>query len=203
MSQFWIQTYTGNRFFLDKETSSLSIHDIATPLSRIPRFVGAGNQGSISVAEHSCVVADIVRDMGGNERQQLTALLHDAHEFIFGDIPRPVKAFLANIHACDIGKISASYQAQIELLLGIEQLPIGDHDLIKRADMIALAVERRLFMPGPYPWHPDIEALDPPKYYDGFYACWEEHEARHAFLKAYEELRSTLEFEKRMAAESV
>jgi 5'-deoxynucleotidase YfbR-like HD superfamily hydrolase len=201
MSHYWIQTYTGNRFFLDQETPSLSIHDLAAPLARIPRFVGACSQGSISVAEHSCAVADIVRDMGGNERQQLTALLHDAHKIIFGDIPRPVKAFLANVHACDISKISAGYQAQIELLLGVEQISIEDYDLVKKADMIALAVERRLFMPGPYPW-PEVDALDPPKYYDGFYACWEEHEARHAFLKAYEELRSTLEFEKRMAVES-
>jgi hypothetical protein len=193
----WIQTYTGKRFFLAQETTSLSIEDIATPLSRIPRFVGACNQ-NITVAEHSCVVADIVHDMRGSQLQQLHALLHDAHEMVFGDVPKPVKDFLKTVHGCDLDKISAPYQAQIEVCLGVDPLAPADYTLIKRADIIALSVERRLFMPGQYSW-PEVDAINPPDYYDGFYACWEADEARQAFLKAYATLQAGIAFDKRIA----
>ena len=44
-----------------------------------------------SIAEHSVLVADIVRQMGGSPSAQLHALLHDAHEAFTGDVIDPLR----------------------------------------------------------------------------------------------------------------
>ncbi len=58
--------------------------DVAYGLSQIRRWNGQARR-PISVAEHSILVAKLVPG-----KHRLAALLHDAHEAIFGDIATPV-----------------------------------------------------------------------------------------------------------------
>lgn len=59
-----------------------TLHEFLTSLTYINRFTG--NMGAYTVAQHSCLVSDI---LGGS----YNALLHDAHESIVGDVSTPIK----------------------------------------------------------------------------------------------------------------
>lgn len=61
---------------------------VATCMARICRF---GGQIPISVLVHSCILYEMVRRAGHNDRAKLWALLHDCHEVITGDVTRGCK----------------------------------------------------------------------------------------------------------------
>lgn len=67
-----------------------TIADMAYALANVPRFGGYCRQ-PWTVAQHSCVVAEIIAMRGWDESVQLAALLHDAHEALTGDVPTPFK----------------------------------------------------------------------------------------------------------------
>lgn len=73
--------------------------DIAWPLARICRFGGRlpkhGPMAFYSVADHSVLVALILREFGEPASVQYAGLMHDAHEALMGDIVTPVKRWLA------------------------------------------------------------------------------------------------------------
>lgn len=90
-------TYSGRYFnVLEPKVSDVSFLDIAHHLSAIQRFAGATTR-PISVARHSLNVAQILSDVGMSRETILYGLLHDAHEFVSGDIPSPFKEALAHI----------------------------------------------------------------------------------------------------------
>ena len=62
--------------------AKLPIVDIAQSLSHINRFTG--HMGQYSVAQHSCLVCDL---LGGS----YTGLMHDSWESVIGDVATPVK----------------------------------------------------------------------------------------------------------------
>ncbi|RYF85792.1 MAG: hypothetical protein EOO03_12755, partial [Chitinophagaceae bacterium] len=66
----------------------ININDIATALSRIPRF-GGHTCAFYSVAQHSVLVAALAPDYLKKE-----ALLHDAAEAYLGDVIKPLKHIL-------------------------------------------------------------------------------------------------------------
>lgn len=66
------------------------IDDIALGLARIRRYVGQTSR-HYSVAEHCVRVADHLGEIGQPARVQLAGLLHDAVEYLTGDIPPPVR----------------------------------------------------------------------------------------------------------------
>jgi hypothetical protein len=67
------------------------IRYLATGLCRVSRFNGYG--GHYSVAQHSCLVADLYPKQG-EHTTVLALLLHDSAESILGDVPKPWKAVL-------------------------------------------------------------------------------------------------------------
>lgn len=73
--------------------------DIAWPLARVCRFGGRlpmhGPMAFYSVADHSVLVALILREFGEPASVQYAGLMHDAHEALMGDIVTPVKRWLA------------------------------------------------------------------------------------------------------------
>ena len=69
----------------------IDIVDISYSLSRVLRMLGWGPD-SLSVAQHSVAVAALVP-----LRLGLPAMLHDAHEYVMGDIPTPVKEAVPQI----------------------------------------------------------------------------------------------------------
>lgn len=86
-------TYSGQVLNLDFiKPENVSIEDIAHSLSFQCRFNGHTKR-FYSVAEHSLVLRDLVREESGvqNLNRRIAAMLHDAAECYFGDITKPVK----------------------------------------------------------------------------------------------------------------
>lgn len=67
--------------------------DVASALSNICRFAGNVRR-FYSVAEHCVLVATILRARSAPPRVQLAGLLHDAFEYVTGDITSPTKRWL-------------------------------------------------------------------------------------------------------------
>ncbi len=95
-----IRTYTGRTVnVLDLQPSDVDLVDLAHHLSLENRWSGASSR-AYSVAEHSIWVARWVRKLVPAEVRDLAclyALLHDAHEAYFKDIPTPMKRWLDEV----------------------------------------------------------------------------------------------------------
>lgn len=80
---------------LDPSPVDVELTDIAHGLARVARWNGQ-TQGDYpySVAQHSVLVLEIFSAMtaGASPRDRLYALLHDAPEYVMGDIISPFKA---------------------------------------------------------------------------------------------------------------
>lgn len=117
---------------------NIVIDDIAHNLSILPRFAG-NTARPYSVAEHSLLVMQMVEQMLANEGKRdpkimLQALLHDACEYITGDIPAPVKALIPQIREFEYGVI---WPVVCETF-GMDTVV---DPMIKKADWVALLVE--------------------------------------------------------------
>lgn len=92
----WQRMLSGRRLdLLDPSPFDIEIGDIAHGLARVARWNGQTiGDHAFSVAQHSLLVEDIfsqLADAPAPERQ-LTALLHDAAEYVIGDMISPFKA---------------------------------------------------------------------------------------------------------------
>jgi 5'-deoxynucleotidase YfbR-like HD superfamily hydrolase len=82
---------------LDPSPMDIEIEDIAQGLARVARWNGqTTGEHSFSVAQHSMVVEEIAAHLqpGLEPRWRLAALLHDAAEYVIGDMISPFKAAL-------------------------------------------------------------------------------------------------------------
>jgi len=82
---------------LNPSPLDVEIEDIAHGLARVARWNGQTRGGVIfSVAQHSVAVAEILGllDPAAPARWRLFALLHDAPEYVIGDMISPFKAAL-------------------------------------------------------------------------------------------------------------
>jgi 5'-deoxynucleotidase YfbR-like HD superfamily hydrolase len=82
---------------LDPSPMDIEIEDIAHGLARVARWNGQTvGAHAFSVAQHSVVVEEIVAHIrpGIEPRWRLAALLHDASEYVIGDMISPFKAAL-------------------------------------------------------------------------------------------------------------
>lgn len=87
----WMQTWSGVKFSILNPTSDMiKIEDIAHALSNICRYNGHCSR-FYSVLEHSILLSQYVFDLEHNPRKGLEALLHDATEAYYCDLPRPFK----------------------------------------------------------------------------------------------------------------
>ncbi|HEY0064487.1 MAG TPA: phosphohydrolase [Telluria sp.] len=130
----YVSTFSGNRFYpLEPRIDRVAIEDIAHGLAYQCRFNGQ-TRAFYSVAQHSLVVASLVpTDL------RLAALLHDAAEAYLGDMVKPLKVLMPEFAALE-DKVTAI----IAHTFGID---FSDYQPIKRADLIALATEKRDLMP--------------------------------------------------------
>ncbi|WP_441343209.1 hydrolase [Phreatobacter sp.] len=126
---------------LDPSPLDVEIEDIAHGLARVARWNGQTTGPHIfSVAQHSVLVEDIaVRIEPGLEpRWRLAVLLHDAPEYVVGDMISPFKAVIGG----DYKAVEARLMAAIHIRFGLPpEPPAGIAALTKRADKVAAFLE--------------------------------------------------------------
>jgi 5'-deoxynucleotidase YfbR-like HD superfamily hydrolase len=126
---------------LDPSPLDIEIEDIAHGLARVARWNGqTEGEHAFSVAEHSQLVETIAAALNPSleRRYRLAALIHDAPEYVIGDLISPFKAALA----LDYKAFETKLLAAIHLRFGLPAvLPEEVTKLIKRADKIAAYYE--------------------------------------------------------------
>src|SRR5690606_37777411 len=97
-SRAWQRMLSGRRLdLLDPTPVDIEIEDIAHGLAFVARWNGqTRGDWPYSVAEHSLLVEQIFDRLepGSDPNWRLAALLHDAPEYVIGDMISPVKAAL-------------------------------------------------------------------------------------------------------------
>lgn len=138
----WQRMLSGRRLdLLDPSPLDIEIEDIAHGLARVARWNGqTSGDHTFSVAEHSLLVEAIAGDLDPalTKEFRCAALLHDAPEYVIGDLISPFKAALSLDYRAFEGKLLAA----IHLRFGLPaDLPEAVTKLIKRADKIAAYYE--------------------------------------------------------------
>ncbi|MEQ9144166.1 MAG: HD family hydrolase [Parvibaculaceae bacterium] len=138
----WQRMLSGRRLdLLDPSPFDVEIEDIAHGLARVARWNGQtiGDE-PFSVAEHSVLVEDICHRLrpGWPAKWRLAALLHDAPEYVIGDMISPFKAALG----FDYKAFEHKLERAIHLRFGLPaDLPKTVETLIKRADRVSAFLE--------------------------------------------------------------
>jgi uncharacterized protein len=119
---------------LDPSPMDIEIEDIAHGLARVARWNGQTvGEHAFSVAQHSVVVEEICAHIQPTlePKWRLAALLHDASEYVIGDMISPFKAALG----VDYKKFEERLEAAIHIRFGIPaKAPAAIKKLIKQAD---------------------------------------------------------------------
>ncbi len=126
---------------LDPTPVDIEIEDIAHGLAFVARWNGqTKGDYAYSVAEHSLLVTDIFCRMNPKAlvKWQLAALLHDAPDYVIGDMINPVKAAVGP----DYGALDDRLTAAIHLRFGLPaQIPVAIKKQIKKADKVSAWLE--------------------------------------------------------------
>ena len=131
----WQRMLSGRRLdLLDPHAIDIEIDDIALGLARVARWNGQtlGEHG-FSVAQHSLIVEEISAhiDPAITPHQRLIALLHDAPEYVIGDMISPFKAALG----LDYKRFESHLEHAIHIRFGLPPtIPVALKKLIKQAD---------------------------------------------------------------------
>jgi 5'-deoxynucleotidase YfbR-like HD superfamily hydrolase len=138
----WQRMLSGRRLdILNPSPLDVEIEDIAHGLARVTRWNGQtrGKYG-FSVAQHCVLVEFLVRLNAPKTDQKwcLAALLHDAPEYVIGDMITPFKYALGGIYR----DIEHRLDLAVSIRFGLPpQLPEAVQRTIKRADRMAAWIE--------------------------------------------------------------
>lgn len=138
----WQRMLSGRRLdLLDPDPAHIEITDIAHGLARVARWNGQTiGEHAFSVAQHCLIVEEIAAarspELGIEGRR--AALLHDAPEFVIGDLISPFKAAIG----LDYKAFEARLLGAIHRRFGLPEL-LAPHlaRAIKEADRIAAYFE--------------------------------------------------------------
>ncbi len=137
----WQRMLSGRRLdLLNPSPLDIEIEDIAHGLARVARWNGQTIGPSIfSVAQHSLLVEAIFSADGTATRdERLAALLHDAPEYVVGDMISPFKAVMGG----DYKAVEHRLLSAIHLRFGLKaHVPEALTRRIKQADQIAAYLE--------------------------------------------------------------
>jgi hypothetical protein len=126
---------------LDPTPMDIEIEDIAHGLAFVARWNGQTvGDFAYSVAEHSLLVTEIFTRQHPNAptKWRLAALLHDAPEYVIGDMISPVKAAVGPGY----GALDERLTAAIHLRFGLPaQIPATVKRQIKKADKLSAWLE--------------------------------------------------------------
>ncbi len=138
----WQRMLSGRRLdILDPSPLDIEIEDIAHGLARVARWNGqTASPHAFSVAEHSIVVERIAVHLKPDLaiKWRLAALLHDAPEYVIGDMISPFKAALGKQYKTIENKLEAAIHVRFGLPVS---LPVGIARLIKKADRLCAHFE--------------------------------------------------------------
>jgi 5'-deoxynucleotidase YfbR-like HD superfamily hydrolase len=155
---------------LDPSPLDVELEDIAHGLARVARWNGQTSGPNVfSVAQHCILVETIAVEIEPElaARDRLAVLLHDAPEYVIGDMISPFKAVIGDAYKA----VEKRLLAAIHLRFGLPALtPAPVKRLTKRADCIAAFLEAtRLagfareealrFFGRPHPMPRDADAL--------------------------------------------
>jgi 5'-deoxynucleotidase YfbR-like HD superfamily hydrolase len=126
---------------LDPSPLDIEIEDIAHGLARVARWNGQTKGAhAFSVAQHSMLVEQITCRLAPDcDRQwRLAALLHDAPEYVIGDLISPFKAAVGLDYKAFEHRLLAAVHVRFGLPATVPE-PVAR--LIKRADQAAAFLE--------------------------------------------------------------
>ncbi|TVP72580.1 MAG: HD family hydrolase [Rhodobacteraceae bacterium] len=138
----WQRMLSGRRLdLLDPTPVDIEIEDIAHGLAFVARWNGqTRGDWPYSVAEHSLLVEEIYTRMTPRPepRWQLAALLHDAPEYVIGDMISPVKAAIGPGYEGLDDRLTAA----IHIRFGLPaKLPAPVKKKVKAADRVSAWME--------------------------------------------------------------
>jgi uncharacterized protein len=138
----WQRMLSGRRLdLLNPSPLDIEIEDIAHGLARVARWNGqTAGLHSFSVAQHSLLVEAIAGHLQPDiaDDWRLAILLHDAPEYVVGDVISPFKAVLGEVYK----KVEERLLAAIHLRFGLPAQPAAVlNRLTKRADRVAAFLE--------------------------------------------------------------
>lgn len=138
----WQKMLSGRRLdLLDPTPMDIEVEDIAHGLAFVARWNGQTvGEYAYSVAEHSLLVEQIFARLVPTARPQdrLTALLHDAPEYVIGDMISPVKASVGPGYE----ELDKRLTAAIHIRFGLTAVtPARLKAQIKKADKISAWME--------------------------------------------------------------
>ncbi len=126
---------------LDPTPVDIEVEDIAHGLSFVARWNGQTlGDFAYSVAEHSLLVETLYSRLNPKApaKWQLAALLHDAPEYVIGDMISPVK----NAVGPGYGELDQRLTAAIHIRYGLPAaVPVSVKRKIKKADKISAWME--------------------------------------------------------------
>jgi len=190
----WQRMLSGRRLdILDPSPLDVELSDIAHGLARVARWNGqTRGDFPFSVAQHSVLVLEIFSALEpkATAAERLYAVLHDAPEYVMGDIISPFKAAMGGNYKLVETRLLGAVHIRFALPA---EAPVNVARRIKRADKAAAFFEathlagfekeeaRRWF------GEPEAGALDPAKL-DQLISPWPTREAHDHFVSAVERL---------------
>ncbi|MDO6963610.1 HD family hydrolase [Rhizobium alvei] len=138
----WQRMLSGRRLdLLDPSPLDVEIVDIAHGLARVARWNGQTHgDHAFSVAQHCLVVEEIFRRQNPASRadEWQMALLHDAPEYVIGDMISPFKSFVGGGYKT----IESRLEAAVHLRFGLPPHPTALlKSAIKKADTVSAYFE--------------------------------------------------------------
>ncbi len=169
----WQRMLSGRRLdLLDPSPLDIELQDIAHGLARVARWNGQTHgDHAFSVAQHSLLVEQVANQLlkQPSHDEKLYALLHDAPEYVIGDMISPFKAVMGGAYK----DVEARLQSAIHLRMGLApNTPPALKKTIKKADSIVAFFEATIlagfetreayrFFGRPSDFSPDQFDLDP------------------------------------------
>ena len=138
----WQRMLSGRRLdLLDPSPLDIEITDIAHGLARVARWNGqTRGDHAFSVAQHSLLVEALFCEIlpGASPEARLAALLHDAPEYVIGDMISPFKSVMGGSYKDCEGRLQRAIHLRFSLPA---ELSADLRKEIKRADQIAAYFE--------------------------------------------------------------
>ena len=138
----WQRMLSGRRLdLLDPSPLDVEIEDIAHGLARVARWNGQTvGAHAFSVAQHCVLVEQLVAALAPrlSRRSRLAALLHDAPEYVIGDLISPFKLLLGGEYKAIEARLLAAIHRRFSVPT---PLPARVTAAIKAADRVAAYYE--------------------------------------------------------------